>query len=284
MSHVDVSPITNVPGETNTFQFDIHVDPGTVPWDLGAAYDGSLLVHGAGVTDLLIPLRVRIRPSPWLAGIALVVAIMIGSALRWWNGPGKQLRVQRQRRKTLAWRVQQLNSPDEQASELLREAKYYLDHWNATSAQTRLDDVEARLKEPPPAPPTANQDSRDWNTWKTQVDTQIDALRSQLNTLLAPHRTVAGFTGALGALRAIRRPRTSGIQGFLLNVFLPTLVPLLTIATIGLWGYSNQYLNKLSFGASGLGDWLTLFGWGFTAGYAGKTVSDFFTPKSESKG
>jgi hypothetical protein len=62
------------------------------------------------------------------------------------------------------------------------------------------------------------------------------------------------------------------MQAFLLQSGIPALLFLVTVAAVAVYGLQNQYFNKLAFGA--LGDWVTLFAWGFGTGLAGRAIGD----------
>ena len=76
-----------------------------------------------------------------------------------------------------------------------------------------------------------------------------------------PQPTIASLDASVGRKRVIR--------------WATVLTGALTAAVIVLYGLDAQYLNNYTFGAGGFSDWLSLFAWGFAAGFAGKTISNF---------
>jgi hypothetical protein len=61
----------------------------------------------------------------------------------------------------------------------------------------------------------------------------------------------------------------------LLNL-IPAAIFLISSFAIATYGFQTIYVGNLTFGAKGLGDWINLVGWGFAAGYTGKTITDYF--------
>jgi hypothetical protein len=70
-----------------------------------------------------------------------------------------------------------------------------------------------------------------------------------------------------GATHAARRARAINLAVILTGVF--------TTLVVVVYGYDTQYLSNETFGSGGFSDWVALFAWGFAAGFAGKTISNF---------
>jgi hypothetical protein len=198
----------------------------------GAAFDGSLKIV-AGDATAIIPIRIKIRPSPWGPFALLVLSLVFGALMRWWAESGRLLHRQYDRYIWLS------RFSGEEAQSELERARFYLDRWRPAEAEETLDAVEKQLK-----PNTAS--------------TKLDNSSTPLTKPAIPRKTW---------------------RRWLLNV-IPATIFLITSLSIAMYGFQTLYAGNLTFGAKGLGDWINLAGWGFAAGYAGKTVNDYFIGKA----
>lgn len=111
------------------------------------------------------------------------------------------------------------------------------------------------------------------NRWKpVEAKDTLDEVEEQLNSEAASTRDNPSDP-------EIRRkvPRKLWRQR-LLNL-IPGTIFLITSFSIAMYGFQSLYVGNLTFGAKGLSDWINLAGWGFAAGYTGKTINDYFVGK-----
>jgi hypothetical protein len=271
-NRVDISPV--VIGEdidrTNTFTVTVEL-PDQLRTRLGtamagAAFDGSLEILAAG-TKASIPVHVEVRPSPFVPFLVLVMALLLGALMRWWAENGRALRIQidRYQRISELARRHPLENPTEKQDlqKQIDQAKSHLDNWDPVDASASLDESERLFKE-----------KRSTNTPSTEE--VVNSHRSHWTWLQS-------FKARIG--RLLRRPWGSlrpPRPDFPIRQRLPlALVPgtIFTISSlaIAVYGFRTQYTENLVFGAAGVSDWINLAGWGFAAGYAGKSIRDYFS-------
>ena len=111
--------------------------------------------------------------------------------------------------------------------------------------------------------------------WRpAEAEETLDAVEKQLKPNTAS--ATAGNPSAQATDPVV--PRRTWRQR-VLNL-IPATIFLITSFSIAMYGFQSLYVGNLTFGAKGFGDWINLAGWGFAAGYAGKTVNDYFTGKA----
>jgi hypothetical protein len=224
--------------ESGIYSFRVNVDlpAALTSWfgaqGSGAAFDGSLKIV-AGDATATIPIRIKIRPSPWGPFALLVLSLVFGALMRWWAESGRALHRQYDRYIWLS------RFSGEEAKAELERARFYLDRWIPAEAEKTLDAVEEQLK-------------------PTTTSTKLDNSSAPVTMPGVPRKTW---------------------RQYLLNV-IPATIFLVTSLSIAMYGFQSLYAGNLTFGAKGLGDWINLAGWGFAAGYAGKTVNDYFIGKA----
>jgi hypothetical protein len=82
----------------------------------------------------------------------------------------------------------------------------------------------------------------------------------------------AGPAGQYGSADGSSHPRFRAFQWFMLKTGVPVFLFVVTVVGVAICGLQNQYFAKPTFGAGGLGDWITLFAWGFGTGLAGRAI------------
>lgn len=101
--------------------------------------------------------------------------------------------------------------------------------------------------------------------WNSQVGN-----RTEVGTLANDPREIKGWAQGLRSM-----VKAMFTRAWWRNTGAKLVLGSVTALAIAAIGYSSQFLDNLTFGTEGFTDWLGLGLWGFGAGFAGKTISDF---------
>jgi hypothetical protein len=237
------------------------ITPTTVDGYASGEYVGKIRVAGVGLEKVDVPITVTFRSGPNWFGPALALLVIglgigIGYLAKWNNAIGRKMGPATRRYRSLRTRLEILG--DEAPAEAIpsmAEAADALARWDADGAVIELDKVAKAIggialparaaagknvaAAPRPAASTAGKRFRAW-------------FGSVIRSLTSPFRASWWRGGGTGVA-----------VGFFTGVI------------IALVGFSSQFLAKTTFGVGGFTDWLSLVLWGFGAGFAGKSISDY---------
>jgi hypothetical protein len=278
-NRVLISPVTVASAADAMYTFDVTV---TLPTRLhsrwgarttGAAFDGSLEIL-AGDAKASFPVYVKIRPGRLAPFSLLMLALLFGALMRWWAERGRILRIQMNRYHHLSRRAHGRIPGDQVLEGHLVDARHYLRIRDAAAASASLDAAKQCLDKPSvaAASPTGGVVASTGQRFEEVAGSHPDP-----NAPTRGHR----LGSAIGRLSQLRRSQADfPVWQRLGLTMVPGIIFAISSLAIAIYGFKTQYEDNPIFGAAGVSDWINLVGWGFAAGYAGKSINDYFAGKA----